>query len=684
MSKEPKSFNALSISNIISTEDEEARVEKSGTSRSNSGSDTTTTNNQNNNENEEIPRDDDPERSKQPKSSPKKKSSTSKSIATTPKSAAKSTNQSQMFSRFRMKTPMKRKPTPKNDSPSSSVVLGKVTSCVRCRRLKKKCDKTMPECLNCEKAGEPCRYIPRKQRKREYDEIEMDSNISSDNDVLNEVVKVNDNIQKDVSSRQVQKQPTQLENTETNNLPLPWMFPSQQIQSHIKELVISTVKMNISTYGNKTVPIMPKEFLLHCVSTYFRKFHHMYPVLSKSSILQKCYTAITENGIDTSKLNQEDQFDIYMILALGCKSIERGSNIPMEQQVSGYLLTRALDYSSDLSKNNIITLRHLILTTMYSLFNGTEWSTWELTGRMIRLALYLGLNTRNSKQKLSGDQRESRYRLFWCVYIMDRTVSVTLGKPLGIDDDDVSAPLPAEGGSEDENIPLTNIFIRMRKIEGEIMKRVHFGAHKISNQKPDNEYREEVFKKLGEDIDGWYHRANTFKHAAVYVNGYPYQWYDTCYHFLMMLVYKPSSLNPYPTNEHWSTVSEACLHTLKGTYGLLQADQIMYHWTTLYRLLSICYTMLYCMSKLRIKPSTSLVEIGYCIELLERFGSHWVVAYKSAETFTKLYQVITEIDESSEASRDDLIEKLAEFNSSYHQILLDCSVDFSVYHEYYL
>ena len=51
--------------------------------------------------------------------------------------------------------------------------VAKVTSCLRCRKLKKKCNKAKPECSNCDKAGEECQYVPRKQRVTKRDKLKF-------------------------------------------------------------------------------------------------------------------------------------------------------------------------------------------------------------------------------------------------------------------------------------------------------------------------------------------------------------------------------------------------------------------------------------------------------------------------------------------------------------------------------
>ncbi|CAN3352690.1 hypothetical protein DICA3_E00628 [Diutina catenulata] len=53
-----------------------------------------------------------------------------------------------------------------NDATKSKV------SCVRCRKYKKKCSRTFPECSNCTSSEELCIYMPRKTKKKSEDGVE--------------------------------------------------------------------------------------------------------------------------------------------------------------------------------------------------------------------------------------------------------------------------------------------------------------------------------------------------------------------------------------------------------------------------------------------------------------------------------------------------------------------------------
>jgi len=63
--------------------------------------------------------------------------------------------------------------------------------------------------------------------------------------------------------------------------------------------------------------------------------------------------------------------------------------------------------------------------------------TWFLVGTAARLAIGMGLHCDQTLQDLSVSQVERRKRLFLSIFMMDRLVSITLGRPFAIHEDDI-------------------------------------------------------------------------------------------------------------------------------------------------------------------------------------------------------------------------------------------------------
>ncbi|KAF4981625.1 hypothetical protein F66182_17155, partial [Fusarium sp. NRRL 66182] len=67
-----------------------------------------------------------------------------------------------------------------------------------------------------------------------------------------------------------------------------------------------------------------------------------------------------------------------------------------------------------------------------------------------RMATGMGLHTVEQYKSLTVDLAEHQKRLFFCLYMMDRVVSLALGRPFAIQDDDITVEPFAD--VDDENI----------------------------------------------------------------------------------------------------------------------------------------------------------------------------------------------------------------------------------------
>src|SRR4051812_28780730 len=97
-----------------------------------------------------------------------------------------------------------------------------------------------------------------------------------------------------------------------------------------------------------------------------------------------------------------------------------------------------------------------------------------------RMAQDLGLNRNCENWNMSRAERETRKRVFWCCFVIDRLTSAAYGRSLSIDDRDCDAMYPREqeddldsnnGDQRGSNSEILNNFIHLVKL-CEILGRV--------------------------------------------------------------------------------------------------------------------------------------------------------------------------------------------------------------------
>jgi hypothetical protein len=116
---------------------------------------------------------------------------------------------------------------------------------------------------------------------------------------------------------------------------------------------------------------------------------------------------------------------------------------------------------------------------------------WYTIGNAIRMAQDLGLHRSCTKWNLPRSEIETRHRVFYACYIMDRWIGARAGKPLTILDRDFDTDMPSPFEIEDDEVsspskgpPIYRSFIALIKLSeilGRVLKALYAPNAKIAN-----------------------------------------------------------------------------------------------------------------------------------------------------------------------------------------------------------
>ncbi|GMG21540.1 unnamed protein product [Ambrosiozyma monospora] len=223
--------------------------------------------------------------------------------------------------------------------------------------------------------------------------------------------------------------------------------------------------------------------ILKFIDTYMQYNHRSYPFLNEVEFYSKVNSITSSSSFNyfLSDLNDKDlqfQFELNMIISIGCLTLEHIKSLDPARGCSSYFAARALNLLNKLSNlNDSQSIRALILLCIYSFFDGSSIYAWNIVGLLTRVSISIGLNRhvcKKDQMRLTSVEIEMRYRLFWSIYNLDRLISIALGKPVSIQDDDINVPLP-EPINQDErwSLLVTKNIIELRRLEGLILSNVH-------------------------------------------------------------------------------------------------------------------------------------------------------------------------------------------------------------------
>ncbi|PWY82177.1 C6 transcription factor [Aspergillus heteromorphus CBS 117.55] len=89
------------------------------------------------------------------------------------------------------------------------------------------------------------------------------------------------------------------------------------------------------------------------------------------------------------------------------------------------------------------------LTSFYLMSIGHVNRAWRICGISIRSAVTMGLNLRNESNSIVHVSKETRYRVWWSLYMLDNSLCVMTGRPPSTCDDFCTTPLPVPFREED-------------------------------------------------------------------------------------------------------------------------------------------------------------------------------------------------------------------------------------------
>ncbi|WVR08413.1 hypothetical protein IAU60_005468 [Kwoniella sp. DSM 27419] len=236
-------------------------------------------------------------------------------------------------------------------------------------------------------------------------------------------------------------------------------------------------------------PLAP-EVATAVLETVFRHLHPRYPFMDWVSFESQWerrdeILMAVGRGVPLDRNLSTAAFFILMLLAVGAQLCK-------EHTLPGPGLLRAEDYYNLAAPylNTIVTLHNLpniqglLLLAIYSLRDSKGPSVWYLSGVTLRLCIGMGLHrsAARSMRNLTKYEVEMRKRVFWSCYTVDRMISLLLGRPPGISDDDFDVDLP-EVYEPDEVPKLESMrcssmasavhHIKLKQIESRIQRAVY-------------------------------------------------------------------------------------------------------------------------------------------------------------------------------------------------------------------
>ncbi|EXU99710.1 Zn(2)-Cys(6) zinc finger domain protein [Metarhizium robertsii] len=382
---------------------------------------------------------------------------------------------------------------------------------------------------------------------------------------------------------------------------------------------------------------------------FFESLHATYPVLHRPTfdrVLDKMYT-----------LQYDDPaacFQVYMVMALGSLVVSQRLKAILPCERYGLSALRYFDRIN--VENSLQGLQCLLLLLVFTLHNPhVRVNIWHLNYQAIAAAVDLGLQRDVTTQAgISLLEQEMRTRIFWVVFMMDRIIATTMGRPIGLRDeacdlrlprmlddmDIMTAGSPHSHSSAFKPIAYSIHLFRLAKLNSEIK----YVANSVVRQTPVYAYPAviDIYEwqaSMLEQINQWEEHIPTGDGApatqhletACRIQG----------HTLRMVLLRPSPAIPKPTREALEKCHASARESLRLLNKLYVGSALIHSWLTFHAVVLSTLSILYCVKMVPdLRQQTDVAELmsdlSISSSILSATGEHWSGARRCRDTLDEL------------------------------------------------
>ncbi|KZF23212.1 hypothetical protein L228DRAFT_106480 [Xylona heveae TC161] len=578
---------------------------------------------------------------------------------------------------------------------SSSKKSSSTSACRRCRRLKKKCSKTLPTCSLCENAGLPCSLsaapsvasvpntpIDQLQARISWLSKCLQDALPADHPLVETlttgalVAKEPTSSKSSVAPQAIKRSSVSSSSSNTFNLARE-LTPESSHAGHgsphhgpateheagpdtLHRMSATPTQPAERDSSKHTGQRMTQEAAgRKFVDSYFSHVHRCYPFINRAEIMEDLEAMAIPGKLDAIPSR------LYIIMAIGCNTLQRAGRIPcgicVKFQISYHKIIQEC-----LGRKDVESVQVLLLLGLYSFFDPGAVSPWVTAGILCRQIMLLGLNKKAPPElNLSPLQIELRHRLLWSAYIFDRMVSVSAGLPVGIDDQDIEIPLPSltveeyAGDERASNILLLQSkrhMIALRRLEGKILQRVHLSGAAASSLLGPSE-RIAIVQNIMSEIVNWHSQGYLLSPAAENEtvpshNSIP--WLNVRYQNLLFLLQSPSSFNSQLSPSHVQELQLSAQKYIQSSSLVFSQRRLALNWITLCRLMTASAVFLFCYTRTIARGVELRDEVLACANILDEYPETWQVAKQLTDLLRRFAAVTDSMAEGRQSILLDL------------------------------
>lgn len=390
------------------------------------------------------------------------------------------------------------------------------------------------------------------------------------------------------------------------------------------------------------------------------------PILHKPTFLRERFEPFAKGQEQAGNA----RFQLFMVFAIA--ALEQGRMKGKKAYNHRDLFEIAIrDLTSVLVAEDVDCIISLALLLMYGRTEPQSVNMWHTTGLALRIAIGMDMHRVESIRGLELKESEMLKRIFWSIYAYDRSMSIYLSRPLGIQDADINIPYPLQLTDDDletqtlqtmtprtradvKDMSTFNHLIKIRKINTDIYRICHSVTQTVLLGEADLDLlRQDLYSQLND----WLITAPRYPMSSSMFQA-P-EWFQTAYHLAVIALHRPSFAQPQPSIKSLQLCTDSSI-SLISCYGSLRAkNKVSYSFVALSAIFMAAVTMLY---SLRASPQVrkdltrQVIEtnINSSLSLLRGISSGREVAERAARVIEGLGNAVLSLFDNESYMNSDM------------------------------
>ncbi|KAJ5123579.1 hypothetical protein N7448_009676 [Penicillium atrosanguineum] len=187
----------------------------------------------------------------------------------------------------------------------------------------------------------------------------------------------------------------------------------------------------------------PQELANALVNTYFEAVHPAFPVIGKTIFQSQYQSFYSSTNVRPGKRWLAVLNLIFAIASKYSLLVESQPLVNTGEDLVFFARAWRLSIGNvALDHPNLQQVQVEGLAAFYLLSTGQVNRSWRIIGIAIRSAVAMGLNLRNDGDSVAHLSKETRYRVWWALFMLDTVLCVMTGRPPSSDEVFCTTPLP--------------------------------------------------------------------------------------------------------------------------------------------------------------------------------------------------------------------------------------------------